>query len=179
MLILGIIGSFGSSDTTYGQSETRSMDAPGPSVRLARSTAQVLGHRNVLTSTTLYVAQLPSSRSKVRSTGTVIFDHESIGSNVPSTTSSDTIQYLDLNDFALIPMEVRGDHREFKIGEQNCYGSFSDLEREALSFLVIRIAPDHFRITTEDLPPGEYAFIAHRLSPFGRQELSVFDFGID
>jgi len=85
------------------------------------------------------------------------------------------------NEFALIKLEVKDQHREFKYGTSDAYTSKTGVdEKQKIPFTFEEIGKGIFKVTPKNtLTAGEYCFIYSATVPTAYTNDKVFDFSIN
>jgi hypothetical protein len=86
------------------------------------------------------------------------------------------------NEFILVQFKVKNKKnlREVVIGKQNVLSSSQGIDsKKAIPFSIEQTeSSNKYKVTVENLSPGEYCFIYQGQTPQGRSNQSVFDFSI-
>jgi len=64
-----------------------------------------------------------------------------------------------VSDYQLLPLDVRGDRREFRTLSKDAWGRTSTGTKRVIAFKFENVAPRTYKIALSDLKPGEYAFL--------------------
>jgi hypothetical protein len=86
------------------------------------------------------------------------------------------------NEFSLVRLQRKGDHREAVIGSIGFASAKSGISDKArVAFTYDDVAPGVFKVTpSEDLPPGEYGFVYSVATGVGAASIArIFDFSVD
>jgi hypothetical protein len=87
------------------------------------------------------------------------------------------------NEFNLVQLERKGDHRETKVGKMNIGGAkMGVMDKDRLQFRYDAIRPGVFRVTPAGpLGPGEYGFLysVGGAGLTGAMAGRIFDFGVE